>query len=120
MYRQPQGSERLVIAALEPILKQLDFCDCRHCGKRVSTKARVCAHCGFPPPSTVDEVDTEPSEAHHSGGGYDEANDEFDYDAFVAEEFDEEPLGPTKRNLWWYVAVLLLVLFAVTAILPIL
>lgn len=61
----------------------------------------------------------ETSEEHHSVGGYDAAGDDFDYEEFIEDEFNEDSYVSTRRNLWWYVALLLLILFAITAILPI-
>ncbi len=96
--------------------------DCRHCGKRVAKSAARCGHCGHETlraglNASVDN-DAEHSEAHHSEGGYDDSNDDFDYDEYVAEEFGEESYVSTKRNLWWYVAFFLLILFAISALFP--
>ncbi len=117
----------------ESTLKQLEFTDCKHCGKRVAKTARRCGHCGFRPSQTAkpldydessEQPDEDSSEAHHATGGYDESQDDFDYDEYVKDEYvkdelESHPYGSTKRNLWWYVALFMLILFAVTAVLPI-
>ena len=106
-----------------PILKQLEFMDCGHCGKRVAKTARRCGHCGFDPTrggGVADHGDErQNSDEHHAEGGYDAAEDDFDYDEFVEEEFGDQSAKTTKRNLWWYVALFFLILYSITALFPI-
>lgn len=66
----------------------------------------------------AEQPDPDQAESHYSTGGYDEPNDDFDYDEYLEDEFDENSNGPTKRNLWWYVALILLILFTITAFIP--
>ncbi len=66
-----------------------------------------------------DQPDRDQSDAHHASGGYAESEGDFDYEEYVEEEFDENSYVSTKRNLWWYVALFLLIMFAISAVLPI-
>jgi hypothetical protein len=105
---------------------RLEFTDCLACGKRVATTAPVCRHCNTQrSASTVtlsvqklrnpDKVERDPDEdadAHAALGlgGYgqddwDEANER------------NEPTTQTK-NLWWYVALVLLIVFSIGALWP--
>lgn len=107
---------------------RLEFTDCHGCGKRVATTAPICRHCNThrnvaslvtrsPGPrdfvSKVDPDEDSDSHAALSLGGY--GKDDFD---------DDE--GPTHssgiltgwKGLWWFVALIMLIFFAVTALLP--
>ena len=92
---------------------QLEFTDCLGCGKRVATTATICRHCNtvrLPVGSSERKSDDDNSESHAavSYGGYDN------------HDLDEEELDNTKsrKNLWWYVAWVLLVVFLISALLP--
>jgi hypothetical protein len=54
------------------------------------------------------------TESHHAAqfGGYDAAQDDFDYDEFLSEEFQDDHRGALDRNRWKYVSILLLIVFA--------
>ena len=96
---------------------QLEFTDCLGCGKRVSTTALSCRHCNTrrtpatPQKSTLDDETESNAESHAALnlGGY--SNDDFD-------DLDEPPHN--KKNLWWYVAWVLLIFFCISAVYPLL
>ncbi len=69
---------------------------CPVCGEVVPARALACPECG----------------ADHRSGWREEAEDEFDYEEFVAEEFGKPVKPPGIRPLWWATAVLLLLAFA--------
>jgi hypothetical protein len=95
--------------------------DCPHCGKRVRTDAKRCHRCGRVPALAIKrlqgaerpgDLGDEGSEEHHAAasGGYHGESD-FDYEEFLEEEFgDRSPA--TRRPWWWYVAWVVLLVFA--------
>ena len=94
---------------------QLEFTDCLGCGKRVATTAPVCRHCNtsrmtshIQKSTLVDdsESDTE-SHAALGLGGY--GNDDLDEVLETASK---------RKNLWWYVALVLLIFFSLGALFP--
>ena len=108
---------------------RLEFTDCLVCGKRVATTATLCRHCNTqrnvggaairkPGPRDsirADESDDADADSHAalSLGGY--GNDDY----------PEDPSEPTssgiltgQKNLWWFVALVLLIFFLVSALLP--
>ncbi len=109
---------------------QLEFMDCPHCAKRVASIAKLCRHCGkSPAPSksvtgkTVTEKSAsgltsrqeEPDESHMASehGGYDASEDKFDYQQFVADEFNDSEHAPTNRKTWlWYTAWLMIIVLS--------
>lgn len=53
----------------------------------------------------------ESDESHMAAehGGYDTSEDDFDYQQFVADEFDNpEHSAPRKRPWWWFTAWLMI------------
>lgn len=81
---------------------------CPNCGAEVPEKARACPECG----SDYETGWSDRADAQRLGL----PDDEFDYEAFVKEEFG----GAARRRevpprgigwLWWVVAVLLLLAF---------
>ncbi|MCY2985756.1 MAG: hypothetical protein NTY15_19195 [Planctomycetota bacterium] len=111
---------------------RLEFTDCHGCGKRVATIATICRHCNTkrnvsslvkrnPGPRDLvgtADLDAEPDAYSHSAlalGGY----GEDDYDD-AAEEKEQPSIGVFSKmqSFWWYVALVLLVFFVVTALLP--
>jgi len=103
---------------------QMHFMDCPNCGKRVRTNASRCHHCGQAPAVAVQRArdleqmadeDPEGSEEHHSasGGGYLASADDFDYEEFLEDEFGERPRS-VARPWWWYVAWVVLGVFAMS------
>jgi hypothetical protein len=82
---------------------------CPGCGEWISRHVRACDCCGA----------CEETGWQAGGGGYDgldlpEDPDDFDYDAFIEEEFGKKQPrenGKTllgKKKLWWWVALVLL------------
>ena len=105
---------------------RLEFTDCLTCGKRVATTAPICRHCNtqrsastvtlsvkkLRNPAKVERDLDEDAESHAAlglgGYGHDDGDE--------ANESDE----PTtkSKNLWWYVAFVLLIVFTLGALLP--
>jgi hypothetical protein len=82
---------------------------CPNCGAEVPRKARACPECG------ADEQTGWSEEAHAQR--LDLPDENFDYDDFVKREFGPadgaDRLRPRGiRWIWWFVAFLLVVLFA--------
>lgn len=101
---------------------EMQFMDCPHCGKRVRTDAVRCHRCGQVPALAVNrardadgitEPEEDQAESHHAvrWGGYRVDEDDFDHDAFLEEEFGESPRKRPKP-WWWYVAWVVLGVFA--------
>jgi predicted nucleic acid-binding Zn ribbon protein len=77
---------------------------CPNCGTEVPRNAKACPECGS------DENSGWSDFAHTSSLGLPEG--EFDYDEFVKEEFGPGQARPRGiRWLWWFTALLLIVLF---------
>ena len=105
---------------------RLEFTDCLGCGKRVATTAPLCRHCNKKrTPSkialssnnsrnSVSEDDDLDDDAYaHSAlglGGY--GKDDLDESSELAESQSQ------KKNLWWYVALVLLIVFSIGALFP--
>lgn len=104
---------------------RLEFTDCLKCGKRVATTAPVCRHCNTKratakvalsieklrnPANEQGEPEDADSHAALGLGGY--GQDDWD----DANELNESP-NKTK-DLWWYVALVLLIVFAIGAMVP--
>ncbi len=86
---------------------------CPACGEWVPRKAAACDCCGACERSGWKAE----SDVYD---GLDLPDDNFDYDAFIAEEFGE---GKTKRNMsnvWWWVALVLAAAFLFSFLLPLL
>lgn len=86
---------------------------CPVCGEDVPPRALACPECGADHRSGWRE-----DAAVYDGAGLpDEGDGEFDYDAFVREEFGGGTGGRTGRlkPIWWVTAVVLLVIFVVIA-----
>ena len=78
---------------------------CPSCGAEVPPKARACPECG------ADEQTGWSEDARASGLDLPEEN--FDYDDFVKREFGApSPVPRGIRWVWWVVAAVLVVLFA--------
>lgn len=78
----------------------LQFIDCPSCKKRIRQVATRCHHCGFQLTETDDAMSPELAE-----GGYDESQDDFDYDEYLEEEFQNKP--PLSK-MWVFVAWIVL------------
>ena len=110
---------------------RLEFTDCLGCGKRVATTAPFCRHCNTRrtpskiahssktirnPASENDDLEDDDLEddAYSHGalglGGY--GKDDLDESNELAESHSK------KKNLWWYVALVLLIVFSIGAFFP--
>ena len=106
---------------------RLEFTDCIGCGKRVATTAPVCRHCNTKRIPTMvstsragsqgnknKELDsTDDNADSHAAlglGGY--GSDDFD-DAIELDKISSE-----KKTLYWYVALVLLIVFSIGALFP--
>lgn len=86
---------------------------CPACGEWVPRKAAACDCCG------ACERSGWKSETNVYDG-LDLPDEDFDYDAFVAEEFGEGQVKRKMSNVWWWVAVLLLLILGFGMLVPIL
>jgi hypothetical protein len=73
---------------------------CPVCGAEVPPTAKACPECGACDKSGWSQ------EAHHENLDLPEEN--FDYDEFIKDEFEGEPIHVGKKKLWWITAVVLL------------
>ena len=113
---------------------RLEFTDCLGCGKRVATTATICRHCNtkrgvgssatkVPGPRDVSRANSEdddPESDSHAAlslGGY--GKDDYDEEG---NENESPPIGVFSKmqTIWWFVALMLLVFFVVSALLPLL
>lgn len=78
---------------------------CPVCGEDVPPRARACPECGADHESGWRAC----AETHD---GVDLPDDEFDYDAFVQEEFGSPPKPSSMKWIWWITALVLIVLTA--------
>ena len=109
-------------------MPQLEFMDCPYCKKRVASTATVCRHCGNSPKGSeqkgnnATEEAGDDSESHQASsfGGYDAAQDDFDYDEFIAEEFPSSDSDTKTINRWKYVSILLIFVFVILLLVQIL
>jgi len=86
---------------------------CPACGEWVYRGAVACPDCG------ACEKSGWSGDTHEDG--LDLRDDEFDYDDFVAREFGNKPAKSSKMaNVWWWVALALLLAFALMELLPLL
>jgi len=75
---------------------------CPLCGELVPPRAKACPHCG------ADELTGWSDEAKLSGLGL--PSEDFDYDRFVAEEWEgKRSPGRKLQWLWWLTALVLVV-----------
>ena len=77
---------------------------CPHCGADVPANAKVCPACGS------DETTGWSQEA--ATDGLDLPQDDFNYDAFVQQEFGaKRPVPQGVHWFWWAIAVVVLAVF---------
>lgn len=99
----------------------LEFRQCPNCGKTIRSTASECYRCHSsvqpvaPWTKSVyggDDPDDTTRTAHGAlaYGGYEDDDDDFDYDEFIRREFNEEQ--KRKKSFRWYVTWLLLVTFS--------
>lgn len=102
----------------------LQFMDCPHCGKRVRTEAAKCHHChsllsitssgkalARRDPSIDEGEPGDNDQSHYAlNGGYNTADDDFDYDEYLANEFPDadHPARPRVKPWVWITAWLLI------------
>jgi hypothetical protein len=93
----------------------LKFIDCPHCGKRIRVQARYCYRCTNPtnssPSDKAVEDQEEPTE-HFAATGY--ADDDFDYDAYIEDEFESRP--SLRKRFWYYVTWIVIVLMLLSSL----
>lgn len=86
---------------------------CPVCGEDVPARALACPGCGADHETGWDEEATREDGLDLPGG-------EFDYEAFVAKEFEEKPAGGRQPKVWgvalWLVAALVLASLALLAL----
>lgn len=86
---------------------------CPACGEWVPRGAAACDDCG------ACERSGWSGDTHTDG--LDLPDDEFDYDDFIAREFGGKPSKqPLSSNIWWWVALALLITFGIAALRPLL
>lgn len=84
---------------------------CPVCGEWAPRGALACDQCG------ACEKSGWSGDTH--ADGLDLPDDEFDYDDFIAREFGGQKSKKTPTSsLWWWVALALLIAFALAALLP--
>ncbi|MBE2282302.1 MAG: hypothetical protein IAE77_02435 [Prosthecobacter sp.] len=84
---------------------------CPVCGEWVSKGAVACDDCG--------SCEKSGWSGNTHADGLDLPDDEFDYDDFIAREFGSNPARKTGvSNLWWWVALALLITFVLMALMP--
>jgi hypothetical protein len=85
---------------------------CPECGEPVHLNAAACRRCG----ARRGPRGWGPSETH-DGLDLPAEDDDFDYDAFIADEFGRGPktgwtAWPAMKKFWWVTAVITLIAFA--------
>ncbi len=84
---------------------------CPICGEDVPPRSLACPECG------ADHETGWKEDADAYGGGLDLADDEFDYDDFVAREFGSKAPKPRGVSLfWWIVGIILTIVFGLCII----
>lgn len=79
-----------------------DLVPCPHCGAEIQADANFCRYCG-----------SSDSDGWREEGEWDDdADDDFDYDQYVADNFEGSTTNTNTAPMWRLVAVILLVLFA--------
>jgi len=78
------------------------FVPCPHCGEEIRSDAKFCRHCG-----------SSDSDGWREESDWEEdAEDDFDYEEFVADHFEVGSTNTRTAPAWRLVAVILLILFA--------
>jgi hypothetical protein len=78
---------------------------CPVCGEEVPRKALACPECGA-------DHNSGWREDADAAGGLDLPDDDFDYDAFVRDEFGTQPKPAGIKMVWWITAIVLFVALA--------
>lgn len=106
----------------------LEFMDCPRCKKRIRSDAPKCHRCGalisaearsaVKGTELVESSEFDDGSPEHAEGGWEPDADEFDYDEFVANEFGGKAKRRPIQKLWYWVAWLLIFLFAIPVVWP--
>jgi len=90
--------------------REREYFDCPHCGARVEVGATVCRECGSDAETGWSEA---ANEWQPDGGiGY-EADDAFDYDAFIRREFPETSGSPASQPFWNWVLLIVIAMVCI-------
>jgi hypothetical protein len=84
---------------------------CPVCGEDVPPRALACPECGADDRSGW-------SETAASDDSIGSADEEFDYDRFVREEFGSSPKPAGLHPIWWISGILLLLAFLISLVSP--
>ena len=105
---------------------RLEFTDCLGCSKRVATTAPVCRHCNTK--RTPTRIALTSNESRDSVSEDDDRDDDaFSHGALGLGGYGKDDLYESnelaesqskKNNLWWYVALALLIVFSIGALFP--
>ncbi len=85
---------------------------CPVCGNDVPRKAKACPECGADHRSGWRE--------DAAADGIDSGDDEFNYEEFVASEFNESAKPPGLKPVWWITGIVILLALIATSILSML
>lgn len=85
-----------------------DWIACPHCGAKLPEYVNSCRHCGAEVDMEADDVCAWEADIPTGYGD----DDDFDYDEFVAEEFDDrDQRSSLARGPWgWLIALIILAL----------
>lgn len=89
---------------------KVDFYICPHCGAEVRVGSKGCNRCASERATKNWHAPAKrrPWEQDETYDGLDLPDDEFDYEKFVAEEFEEGPPRAPRQWLWALVATIVL------------
>jgi uncharacterized membrane protein YvbJ len=77
---------------------------CPVCGEDVPRNALACPECGA-------DHNSGWKEGAETCDGVDLADEDFNYDEFVKEEFGSSPKPKAIKTVWWLTAICLIILF---------
>jgi uncharacterized membrane protein YvbJ len=77
---------------------------CPVCGENVPHNALACPECGA-------DHNSGWKEGAETYDGVDLADEDFNYDEFVKEEFGSSPKPKAIKTVWWLTAIFLIILF---------
>lgn len=109
---------------------RLEFTDCLECGKRVATTAPLCRHCNTK--RTPSKIPLSFKTSRNSVSEDDDLDDDLAADAYshgalglggygmddLTESSELAESQSKIKNLWWYVALVLLIVFSIGAFFP--
>ena len=89
----------------------VEWVPCPHCGADIPESATFCRHCGSSDSDGWrDEFD----------GGYEDSEDDFDYEQYVREHHSPSATSSTLSPVWRFVVIALVVAFAASLVVPLL